>query len=178
MFRNHSIYPCFVLSTLLIAAAPTLAAEKIVVVNMINEAGLGKIIGTVKLSDSTAGLVIEPDLGELTPGKHGFHIHQKPSCEVGEKDGKVGAGLAAGGHFDPSSTGKHEGPDGHGHAGDLPALEVNGDGSATNKLLAPQLKLEQIVGHALMIHDGSDNYSDSPLPLGGGGRRIACGIIE
>ena len=166
------------LSALLMAAVPAVAAEKIVVVNLINEAGVGKIIGTVKLSDSPSGLSIDPDLGELTPGKHGFHIHQNPSCEVGEKDGKKGAGLAAGGHFDPSNSAKHEGPEGNGHAGDLPALEVKSDGSATKPLLAPHLKLEQIVGRALMIHDGGDNYSDSPQPVGGGGRRIACGVIE
>ena len=172
--RHHYL----LFSIFLAAALPAVAAEKIVVVNMINEAGVGKIIGVVKLSDSAQGLVIDPDLGELTPGKHGFHIHQNPSCEVGEKDGKKGAGLAAGGHFDPNGSGKHEGPEGHGHAGDLPALEVNSDGSATSILLAPHLKLEQIVGRSLMIHEGSDNYSDSPQPLGGGGRRIACGVIE
>ena len=166
------------LIALLISAVPALAAEKIVVVHQINEAGLGTTIGVVKLSDSPSGLIIDPDLGELTPGKHGFHIHQNPSCEVGETDGKKGSGLAAGGHYDPNGSGKHEGPDGHGHAGDLPALEVNADGSATRPMLAPHLKLEQIVGRSLMIHDGGDNYSDSPQPLGGGGRRIACGVIE
>lgn len=165
-------------SALLIAASPVIAAEKIVVINMINEAGVGKIIGVVKLSDSPQGLIIDPDIGELSPGKHGFHIHQNPSCEVGEKDGKKGPGLAAGGHFDPNSSGKHEGPDGHGHAGDLPALEVNFEGSATSPLLAPHLQLAQIVGRSIMIHEGSDNYSDSPQPLGGSGKRIACGVIE
>ena len=28
-----------------------------------------------------------------------------------------------------------------------------------------------------MIHAGGDNYSDEPQPLGGGGGRIACGVI-
>jgi Cu-Zn family superoxide dismutase len=35
-----------------------------------------------------------------------------------------------------------------------------------------------IRGKALMIHAGGDNYSDRPAPLGGGGARIACGVIE
>jgi len=43
--------------------------------------------------------------------------------------------------------------------------------------LAPRLKLDDIHGRAIMIHAGGDNYSDIPLPSGGGGTRIACGII-
>ena len=166
------------LATLLAAALPTMAAEKIVVVNLISEAGVGKIIGTIKLTDSDKGLIVDPDLGELAPGVHGFHIHENPSCAAGEKEGKKVAGLGAGGHFDPAKSARHEGPEGHGHHGDLPALEVNADGSATRALLAPRLKLQDIVGRAIMIHEGGDNYSDQPKPLGGGGARVACGVIE
>ena len=28
------------------------------------------------------------------------------------------------------------------------------------------------------VHAGGDNYSDQPAPLGGGGARIACGVIK
>lgn len=167
-----------ILIAALLIAAQAMAAEKIVVVNAISEEGVGKIIGTVKLSDSDAGLLIDPDLGELSPGLHGFHIHEKPSCGVADKDGKKVAGLGAGGHYDPHKSAKHEGPEGHGHHGDLPALEVKDDGSATKIVVAPRLKLSEITGRSLMIHEGGDNYSDAPKPLGGGGGRIACGIIE
>lgn len=166
------------LALILLGSSAAMAAEKIVVVNAISEEGVGKIIGTVKLSDSDAGLLIDPDLGELSPGLHGFHIHEKPSCGVADKDGKKVAGLGAGGHYDPHKSAKHEGPEGHGHHGDLPALEVKDDGSATRILVAPRLKLSEITGRSLMIHEGGDNYSDAPKPLGGGGGRIACGIIE
>jgi Cu-Zn family superoxide dismutase len=166
------------LALIFMSSVTVMAAEKIVVVNAISEEGIGKIIGTVKLSDSDKGLLIDPDLGELSPGKHGFHIHEKPSCGVAEKDGKKVAGQGAGGHYDPLKSTKHEGPEGHGHHGDLPALEVKEDGSATTILVAPRLKVADILGRSLMIHEGGDNYSDSPKPLGGGGGRIACGIIE
>ena len=171
--------PHFLLAlSMLVMTQAAIAAEKIVVINAVNDAGIGKIIGTVKLSDSDKGLVIDPDLGDLTPGEHGFHIHEKPDCGTADKDGKKTAGLAAGGHFDPAKTTKHEGPAGHGHQGDLPALQVKEDGSATAILLAPNLKLSDIIGHSVMIHEGADNYSDQPKPLGGGGARIACGVIE
>ena len=88
------------------------------------------------------------------------------------------AGLAAGGHYDPAHSGKHEGPAGDGHSGDLPALKVADDGTATTAVVAPRLKIADILNRSIMIHAGSDNYSDSPKPLGGGGARIACGVIE
>jgi Cu-Zn family superoxide dismutase len=166
------------LASLLSIGLPTMAAEQIVVIRAISDDGVGKMIGTVKLSDTDKGLVLDPDLGELSPGEHGFHIHQNPSCEPAEKDGKKTAGGAAGGHYDPAGTSGHEGPHGKGHLGDLPALVVKDDGSATSPVTAPRLKLDQLHGRALMIHEGGDNYSDTPKPLGGGGGRIACGVIE
>jgi Cu-Zn family superoxide dismutase len=45
-------------------------------------------------------------------------------------------------------------------------------------LTAPRLKVADAEGRALMIHAGGDNYSDQPKPLGGGGARIACGVVE
>ena len=45
-------------------------------------------------------------------------------------------------------------------------------------VVAPRLKVSDLAGHALVIHAGGDNYSDQPAPLGGGGARIACGVIK
>lgn len=162
----------------LILSIPAKADEQIVIVRSISDAGVGPIIGLVKLSDTDQGLALDPDLGGLSPGLHGFHVHQNPSCEPAEKDGAKAAGLAAGGHYDPHGSGVHAGPGGKGHAGDLPALEVNAGGEAVRPMLAPHLKLADIRGRALIIHAGGDNYSDTPKPLGGGGARVACGIIE
>ena len=38
--------------------------------------------------------------------------------------------------------------------------------------------LQELNIFALAIHVGGDNYSDQPAPLGGGGARIACGVVE
>jgi Cu-Zn family superoxide dismutase len=154
------------------------ARELVIHVNLINEHGIGKDIGTITASDSRYGLLIVPKLSELSPGIHGFHVHQKPNCGPAMKDGKEVAGLAAGGHFDPAGTGRHEGPYGKGHLGDLPALYVGNDGKAALPLLAPRLKVADLKGHSIMIHAGGDNYSDQPEKLGGGGARVACGIVK
>lgn len=144
--------------------------------NTVSAQGIGATIGTVLLSDSPAGLVIRTDLKQLPAGERGFHIHENGSCAPAEKDGKMGAALAAGSHYNPKQV-PHHGSPVTGHLGDLPVLKVNSDGNARVTLLAPRLKLADVKGHALMIHAGGDNYSDSPLPLGGGGARIACGVI-
>ena len=85
--------------------------------------------------------------------------------------------MAAGGHFDPATTKVHKGPEGGGHKGDLPKLEVSAKGDAGGKLEAKGLKLADFDGKSLMIHAGGDNYSDTPKPNGGGGDRIVCGVV-
>jgi superoxide dismutase, Cu-Zn family len=133
--------------------------------------GVGKYIGTINISETSYGLLFTPHLKELSPGIHGFHIHIHPSCEQN--------GMAAGGHFDPKNTNKHRGPyNDNGHLGDLPALTISSDGTATLPILAPRLhQIAEIKNHALMLHEGGDNYSDSPKPLGGGAGRMNCGVI-
>jgi Cu-Zn family superoxide dismutase len=134
-------------------------------------------IGKIDIADSQKGLILTPKLKGLAPGPHGFHVHEYASCAPAEKDGKNVVGLSAGGHYDPKGTKKHAGPNGEGHLGDLPTLVVAPDGSANQPVTAPRLKLSDLRGRSIVIHAGGDNYSDSPKPLGGGGARIACGIV-
>lgn len=163
--RKYGKYWLFMLGIML-----TGAAYADIVINMqFTEAGTAA--GTVDAKQTPYGVLFTPDLHGLAPGVHGFHVHESPSCG--------NAGMAAGGHLDPKHTGKHLGPyNNAGHLGDLPVLIVDKDGNATLPILAPRLKLSQLKGHSLMIHEGGDNYSDTPVSLGGGGARIACGIIQ
>ncbi len=152
-------------------------AEITVQMNTVDEKGSGESIGHVVISKTAYGVVFTPSLAGLPPGLHGFHVHQNPSCEPGEKEGKMVPALAAGGHYDPSSAAHHGLPWGDGHLGDLPALFVDDKGNANYPALAPRLKIANVKGRSLMIHAGGDNYADDPAPLGGGGARIACGVI-
>ncbi|TXH67378.1 MAG: superoxide dismutase [Cu-Zn] SodC2 [Thiothrix sp.] len=155
-----------------------MAADLIVSMNAVDEKGIAGELGQVVVSEAPYGLVLTPNLAGLPAGLHGFHVHENPSCEPKEKDGKMTAALGAGGHYDPAKTGKHGLPWGDGHLGDLPALYVDTDGKATNPVLAPRLKLADLSGRALMIHAGGDNHADHPAPLGGGGARMVCGVIK
>ena len=163
---------------LLVAGVSVQAEELVAPMHLTDSAGIGRAIGTVKASSSPYGTVLTPDLKDLTPGLHGFHVHQNPDCGPGEKGGKTVPGLAAGGHYDPAGAGRHAGPYGNGHLGDLPALYVDTNGKAGHPVLAPRLKLSDLKGRSLMIHAGGDNYSDNPKKLGGGGARMACGVVK
>lgn len=149
-----------------------------VTMNLVDDQGVGAAIGTVSIADSKYGLVLTPSLHGLPAGLHGFHVHQNPSCDPKDKDGKMVPGLAAGGHLDPAGTSKHAEPWGDGHLGDLPPVYVDASGNASQPVLAPRLKVADLAGRSLMIHAGGDNHADHPAPLGGGGARMACGVIR
>lgn len=164
------------LPTIFFSAVVT-AAELKVPMYLVDERGIGEPAGSVTIAPSRYGLVFTPALERLSPGTHGFHVHEHPSCAAKEKDGKPVAALAAGGHYDPKGSQRHAAPWGDGHLGDLPALLVDADGRATYPVLAPRLKLKDVKNRSLMVHLGGDNHTDRPAPLGGGGARIACGVI-
>ena len=150
-----------------------------VAIHLVDADGEQQGIGTITIEETEHGLLFTPGLSSLSPGVHGFHVHEHGSCDPAEKDGEMAVAQAAGGHYDPDDTGKHLGPYGEGHLGDLPALYVNSDGTADYPVLAPRLtKLADIEDRALMIHSGGDNHADHPKPLGGGGARVACGVVR
>lgn len=157
------------------AAAAELRAE----MHRATPSGPGEAVGTVTIADSPQGAVIKTDLKGLPPGPHGFHVHENGSCAPATSNGQTVPAGAAGGHFDPQHTGRHEGPEGRGHLGDLPVLQVAANGAASGTLTAPRITdVGALRGKALMIHAGGDNYSDQPAPLGGGGARLACGVLQ
>lgn len=170
----------FALALAAIAAipAPSHAAEATVTLNLAQADGAGAAVGTVRLVETRYGLALYPSLNGLPAGLHGFHVHENASCAPSTKDGVAVPAGAAGGHLDPLGSKHHGEPWGDGHLGDLPPLYVAADGSAGTPVLAPRLKLSDVTHHALVVHAGGDNHADHPAALGGGGARVACGVIE
>jgi len=178
-FGRHIVKLTVLLAATITGFAVTAqAAETTVTVNAADAKGPGAAVGTVRIVETPYGLAFYPKLSGLPAGLHGFHVHENASCAPGQQGANMVAAAAAGGHFDPQGTKKHGEPWGDGHLGDLPPLYVAADGSANQPVLAPRLKsLSDVQNHALMVHAGGDNHSDQPAPLGGGGARIACGVI-
>src|SRR5580658_3924334 len=105
----------------LVQTATAYAATARANINSIDAKGVGPAIGSVTFEDTKYGLMVTPHISGLPTGVHGFHIHDKGACGVAEHEGKMAAGFAAGGHYDPEHTGKHLGPySTAGHKGDLP----------------------------------------------------------
>ena len=133
-----------------------------------------KKIGTAELEEVAKGVVVELKAEGLSPGLHGFHFHETGKCEAPTFE-------TAGGHFNPADA-KHgmeheEGP----HAGDLPNLEVEEDGTVNVTVNAENVSLSKdddasLVGTALIIHEKPDDGKTQPT--GDAGERLACGVIE
>ena len=136
----------------------------------------GANVGLVTFSDSGGTTQLSVSVTGLTPGTHGMHVHETGTCTPPDFQ-------SAGAHFNPD--GKEHGrlnPDGP-HAGDLPNLVVEADGSADTTLAVSGRLLTEgpisMLGtqpRALVIHaDPDDEKTD---PSGNSGARVVCGVIE
>jgi len=133
------------------------------------------ITGTIKFMESDAGLIVEVEIKNVpSSGKHGFHIHENGSC--------ADEGKAAGGHYNPANaphgfleTNGHQ----HAHVGDMGNVEIDESGTGKYSGILPAIGLTtglyQVAGHAVILHEKEDDFSQ---PTGNAGGRIACGIIE
>jgi superoxide dismutase, Cu-Zn family len=128
--------------------------------------------GTVTFTVTEQGVSIEGTFSGLTPGEHGFHIHEKGDCSAPDA-------ASAGGHFNPKGT-PHAGPDSEvRHMGDLGNIVADVNGNATYRRLDHHLVLEgddSILGRAVVLHSGRDDLTTQPS--GASGSRVACGVIE
>jgi Cu-Zn family superoxide dismutase len=135
----------------------------------------GKNIGMAIFKQTPDGVRITLEVHDLAPGLHGMHIHAAGEC-------KTPHFKSAEGHFNP--YGKQHGlknPRGP-HAGDLPNLLVQPDGTAKVTIMAPLVTLSpgkasllSGKGTALVIHAKPDDEMTDPA--GNSGERIACGVI-
>jgi len=129
--------------------------------------------GTVTFTQKGDKVIVNAKVSGLTPGGHGFHVHEKGDCSASD-------GMSAGGHFNP--TGKPHGdpnaPD-H-HAGDMPMLQADASGNATLStelgVIAVGSGVTDIVGKSVIVHKDADDFKTQPT--GNSGARVACGIIN
>ncbi|HLP08293.1 MAG TPA: superoxide dismutase family protein [Opitutaceae bacterium] len=130
-----------------------------------------EVRGTVRFTQVDGGVRIVADVSGLTPGLHGFHVH-----EFG--DASSADGSAAGGHFNPAHA-AHGGPAAaERHAGDFGNLEADTSGHARLDRVDPALSLDgphSIIGRGLIVHAAPDDLKTQPT--GNAGARVACGVI-
>lgn len=129
------------------------------------------VSGTVHFEKVADGVRVTADITGLTPGKHGFHIHEKGDCSAPDA-------TSAGGHFNPTGA-KHGGPnDAERHVGDLGNVEADSTGVGHYDRVDHVIKLNgeySVVGLAVIVHSGEDDLVSQPT--GDAGSRVACGKI-
>ncbi len=127
--------------------------------------------GSVTFTQVEGGVKVTANIQGLTPGKHGFHIHEFGDCSADDAS-------SAGGHFNPTHT-KHGGPDSaERHAGDLGNIVADATGKASYERVDKVIKLngeDTIVGRSVIVHANPDDYVTQPT--GNAGARVGCGII-
>ncbi len=139
----------------------------------------GQEVGRATFTQRGAKVVVAAEAQRLPPGFHGFHVHTIGRCDP---PGFV----SAGGHLNPSGQPHAE------HAGDLPSLLVNEDGTAQLRVTTDRFRVADLLagtGTALIVHANRDNFANIPtryapapdamtLETGDAGARLACGVIE
>jgi superoxide dismutase, Cu-Zn family len=129
------------------------------------------VSGSVTFEQVADGVRVVAHVTGLTPGKHGFHVHQKGDLSKADL-------TSTGGHFNPSGH-EHAGPMASmRHVGDLGNLVADASGLATMDVVDHQLALageDSIIGRGVIVHAGEDDLKSQPT--GNAGGRVAGGVI-
>jgi superoxide dismutase, Cu-Zn family len=150
------------------SAAGTQVTKAICVVQAL---GGSKVAGKVIFTQMREGVEVNAELTGLTPGEHGFHVHEFGDCSMAD-------GTCAGAHFNPTGA-PHGGPDdAQRHAGDLGNVKADASGKATYKRVDKMLALNgpnSIIGRSIIVHAAPDDLKTQPS--GNAGARVGCGVI-
>jgi Cu-Zn family superoxide dismutase len=155
------------------AVLDTFAAKRAPVVEAVAQVKSFKgdeIKGKVVFTRVPNGIRIVADIDGLTPGKHGFHIHESGDCS---------SPSTVGSHFNPTNS-KHGGPDSaERHVGDLGNLVADERGHAHYERVDTVISFEgekSILDRSIVIHSDADDFTTQPT--GNSGDKIACGVIK
>jgi Cu-Zn family superoxide dismutase len=131
-----------------------------------------QVKGWVEFTQMKGCVKIEGEITGLTPGKHGFHVHEKGDCSAPDA-------TSAGGHFNPTNK-DHGGPMSKDrHVGDLGNITANKNGTAKFNFKDKVIQLSgenSILDRSLIVHGDRDDLKSQPV--GNAGKRVACGVIE
>jgi Cu-Zn family superoxide dismutase len=129
------------------------------------------VSGMVTFETTDKGTRVVAKISGLSPGKHGFHIHEYGDCSSAD-------GTSAGGHFNPAGM-PHSGPMMEKrHVGDMGNIEADEDGNATLDYVDPVISLtgpHSVIGYGVIVHAKEDDLKSQPT--GDAGGRMACGVI-
>ncbi|HLE32504.1 MAG TPA: superoxide dismutase family protein [Bacteroidota bacterium] len=117
------------------------------------------------------GTKVTAHISGLTPGKHGFHVHEYGDCSSDD-------GMAAGGHYNPGQMPHSMPMSEKRHVGDMGNLEADKDGNAHLEYVDSMIALSgasSILGRGVIVHEKEDDLKTQPT--GNAGGRLACGVV-
>lgn len=159
-----------VLAAALLAGCATTPAGPSAAAQLAARSG-STVSGSVTFVETAGGVRVEALVSGLTPGEHGFHVHEVGDCTAPDA-------ASAKGHFNPAGKAHgHHGNEEH-HGGDMPNLVANALGEASYKVELKGVSLSGpngVVGRSVVIHADPDDYKSQPA--GNSGKRVACGVI-
>jgi Cu-Zn family superoxide dismutase len=127
--------------------------------------------GVITFTKEGDGIHVTGKIEGLTPGTHGFHVHEFGDCSAPDA-------TSAGGHFNPSGE-PHAAPEAEKrHEGDLGNVEADANGVANYDRVDKVLKFNgkgSIIGRSVVVHGNPDDLKSQPA--GNAGPRVACGVI-
>ncbi len=129
------------------------------------------VTGWVSFEEENNSVRIIASISGLSPGPHGFHIHEFGNCT--SKDGS-----SAGGHFNPENTSHGAPTDEIRHAGDLGNIIADETGKAYLSWTDAKISFayQNFRGKSVIIHEKEDDLKTQPT--GAAGARLGCGIIN
>lgn len=113
-------------------------------------------------------------LSGLVPGTHAIHLHEHANCSDL-------SGSMAGGHWNPTSQGHGKWGSSSYHKGDIGNFTADANGNGVVTLITDQWCIgcgdptKDIVGTALIVHAGTDDFTTQPA--GNSGSRISCAAV-
>ena len=140
----------------------------------------GAKVGVVHFTQKDGAVLVKAKVEGLTAGFHGFHVHALGVCTP--------PFTSALGHYNPTSQTHRS------HAGDMPVLLVNTDGTGEARFKTDRFSVAAVIGRAVIVHADADNYANIParyhshtedilgpdsatLATGDAGARASCGVI-
>lgn len=138
--------------------------------------GRKDVLGGITAWQDEQGTNFKIVVTRFTPGYKGFNLLAHGDCSPAIRDGRMELGGDAGGVYNPTNAKAHDGPFGGGFIGALPKTEANPDGWIFMTLVAPEVRLADLRGRALVLREYNDSYKNAP-PLGGSGGIAACGLV-
>jgi Cu-Zn family superoxide dismutase len=159
-------YSSLLLTTLLLGACATTQAPGAGA--KVEARSASTVSGNVTFSDLGGSVQVDAQFVGLTPGEHGFHVHEAGDCSAADAS-------SAKGHYNPTGQrhGHHESKARHG--GDMPNLTANAQGEARLSAELKGLTVSELIGRSVVVHADPDDYMSQPA--GNSGKRVGCGVI-